>query len=416
MVEINFFTFLVLESTLFSTSLAIGFSFDPVMEFHKISNLSDEVCLSARKFSNNLHKILTSDTDENVINSPFSLHTILSLLLYGAKSGTAIDLKAGLFHPKTNIDSGVKGLTALFNNLKDIDFSIANTIYIQDDLHLEHEFVSISAEIFGSSVIQVNFKETLMAVERINSWVIEKTRNKIKDLITTDDINDDTRILMINAIYFKSLWQNKFDPQLTEKQTFHNINNKVKQVSMMYKSANFSFGISEDFNAQLLEIPYQNQDFSMLIILPNDVNGLRSLEQNFDWNTVLTTELRMSKVDLFLPKFKLEMKINLKETLKKLGMSVIFQDNADFNGMSNTPLKVSHVVQKVLIEVDEQGSEAAAATGVQMRLRRSININEPEEFRVDRPFLFVIRYKPCNVPLFVGSVRDLGEVTEKDEL
>ncbi|XP_043472711.1 ovalbumin-related protein X-like isoform X2 [Leptopilina heterotoma] len=386
------------------------------MEFEKVANLCDEVCLASRKFSNSLHKTLTTDTEENVVNSPFSLHTILSLLSLGAENATAVELKSGLFHPETNLESGIKGLLALFNSVKDVDFSVANIIYVQEDLHLNHEFTSKSAEIFGSSVVQVDFKKASNAVERINSWIIEKTRNKIKDLISLDDISDDTRLLMINAVYFKCSWKHKFDPKLTMKQNFYNTKNNVKQVSMMHMNAHFSHRTSADLNARILEIPYQNADFSMVIILPNDVNGLQSLEENFEWDTIFNAPLRNSKVELFLPKFKLELKVSLKETLKKMGISKIFQDDAEFNGISNVPLKVSHVIQKVFIEVDEEGSEAAAASGVQMRLRRSIDVDEPEEFRVDRPFSFIILYKPINIPLFVGSIRDLEAVIEKDEL
>lgn len=416
MVAVRIFTFLVIQFSLVSIAFAIGFSFESKMEFEKISNLCDEICLASCKFSNSLHKTLTSGTEENVINSPFSLHTILSLLSLGAENATAEELKSGLFHPKTNLESGVKGLLALFNNVKDVDFSVANIIYVQNDLHLNHEFTSKSAEVFGSSVIQVDFKEALNAVDRINSWIIEKTRNKIKDLITLDDISDDTRLLMINAVYFKCSWKHKFDPKLTKKQNFYNIKNNVKQVSMMHMNAHLSHRISTDLNARILEIPYQNADFSMIIILPNDVLGLQSLEENFEWYKILNAPLRNSKVELFLPKFKLEIKMSLKETLEKMGIRKIFQDDAEFNGISSVPLKVSHLVQKVFIEVDEEGSEAAAASGVQMRLRRSIDVDEPEEFRVDRPFLFVILYKPINIPLFVGSVRDLEAVIEKDEL
>ncbi|XP_051160515.1 antichymotrypsin-2-like isoform X2 [Leptopilina boulardi] len=416
MVAPKTFTFLVTQLTLVSIVLTIGFSFDPTMEFDKIASVYDEVCLSSRKFSTILHKTLTSETKENVINSPFGLHIILSLLSYGAKNETADALKSRLYHPKTNLENGFKGLKSLFSEVKDVDLNVANTIYVQDDLHLNHEFVTLSAEIFGAGVIQVDFKQPLNAVKQINSWIVEKTKNKIKDVLTIGDINDETRLFMINAVYFKSSWKNKFDLKLTTQQDFYKENNKVKQVYMMFKSAHFSHGVLEDLNAKFIEIPYQNEDFAMQIILPNEVDGLQSIEENFHWDQILNAHLRKSEVELYLPKFKLEMKITLQETLKKMGLSKIFQDDADFHGISSEDLKVSHVVQKIFIEVDEEGSEVAAATVAQVRRSRSIRNDIPEEFRVNRPFLFLILYKQGNIPLFLGSVRDLEAVIEKDEL
>ncbi|XP_033212928.1 ovalbumin-related protein X-like isoform X2 [Belonocnema kinseyi] len=413
-VTLGKFLTILFEAALVFLLLIFEFSFDATMEINQDSRSYEDACSSVRNFSNLCYKILTLE-EENSAYSPLSLHLILSLLSHGARKGTASVLKTRLFHPETDMLTGFKYLISSLINLTDLEFNVANTIYIQDEIQLIPEFVLTSAEIFGADVSHVNFKEALNTVKQINSWVATKTGNKIQDIITLDDIHEDTRIVIINAIYFKSFWLNKFDAHVTTTQDFRNIHNKVKHVSMMFKSSNFSHGILKEFNTRVLEIPYKNQDFKMMILLPNDVDGLRSLEQKLDWNAISNVHLRRSKVELFLPKFKVDVKLDLKPSLEKMGMSTIFRDEADFSGISKTPLKVSQVVQKVFIEVDEEGSEAAVATGVQMRLRRCLS-EDPEEFRVDRPFIFVIYCKPANVPLFFGSVRDIGVPAKKDEL
>lgn len=380
-------------------------------------NMSQSVFDSCIKFSSSFYKVLASNTSGNIISSPLSVHVILSLLSRGANGPTAKELTAGLY--LSNVDSlvhdGFKFLLSMLNDIKQVGFTLANTICVQEDISLVPDFVSISSESFHSNIQKVNFKDAAGAIKQINAWVEEKTKHKITDIVSADNINEETIVLLMNAIYFKGDWLCKFEPKFTGKRLFHVNKYKTKLVPTMFKKFNFCHTQVPSLDARILKIPYLNDDLDMIIILPNELEGLRFMEENFDWDTIVKTSCTESEVVLYMPKFKLESTMNLEETLNKINLGRIFTNNADFNGVSaDIPLKVSEIIQKAFIEVNEEGSEAAATTSVRI-MKRSITLS-PEEFDVNRPFMFAIRHKPSNIPLFIGSVKDLNIHPEKDEL
>ncbi|XP_076669976.1 alaserpin isoform X1 [Andrena cerasifolii] len=370
---------------------------------------------SCNEFTKDFNKELALASKGNIVSSPLSVHMILSLLSHGADSETLDELTTGLYHlDKNSIEEGYTSLIAVLNELKDVKLYIANALYVQGGLELLTEFLTIGTDVYQSMISKLDFKRNVDASEKINKWVKETTNNKISDLVTSDDFDEYTKLVLINAIYFNGIWLHKFDTKNTEKRAFHVTETEKKFVPTMFNKSKYNHGEIPSLKAKFIEIPYMNKDIVMTIILPNEANGLSTVQNNFSWEILANTPRSANEVELYLPKFKIEFTVDLKSILRKLGLSKMFDDNAEFNRMTKVPLKVSKVLHKAVIDVNEEGTEAAAATAVHMRLRRMINM--PVQFLVDRPFMFVIEYKPNNIPLFVGSVRDINVTPKKDEL
>lgn len=222
------------------------------------------------------------------------------------------------------------------------------------------------------------------------------------------------KLIMVNAIYFNGNWLHKFDKQNTQNRVFHVTKDKQKFIPTMFNKAKYNYGKIPTLHAKFIEIPYMNTNVVMTIILPDEVDGLTNLQSNFSWEILRNASRSDDDVELYLPKFKIELTVDLENILRALRMNKMFEDNANFNRISKRPLKVSKILHKAIIEVDEAGTEAAAATVINMRVRRMIDM--PVEFFIDRPFMFIIEHKQNNIPLFVGCIKDIKATPQKDEL
>ncbi|KAK0097140.1 hypothetical protein PV326_003145 [Microctonus aethiopoides] len=370
---------------------------------------------SCREFSSKLYKVVSEGFGENVIISPLSVHVVLSYLSHGASGETALEMINGLSIKDTKLlHIGYKSLLSTLDSVTEADLRLANAAFVHENVQLLATFSTLGKEFYNFSVQNIDFQNNIDSAITINNWVADKTDNMITDIINSSDITDDTRAILINALYFKGLWKYPFDIQHTENKIFHLTKDTYKQVPTMKNKHRYTYGELAELESKFIEIPYKDENLSMLIILPDETYALSSLEKNFNWNAITQAATRTQEIVLQLPKFKIECTLNLKETLSKIGFQSMFEDVANFSDMTVTPVKISKIIQKVFIEIDEKGSEAAAATVVQMRLKRSLDLSE--EFIVDRPFMFIIRHKPSDIPLFIGSVRDIGVFVEKDEL
>ncbi|XP_014605927.1 PREDICTED: leukocyte elastase inhibitor-like isoform X2 [Polistes canadensis] len=387
------------------------------MSTQKEENILQKVANSCCFFSSNFYKILSDELDGNVVTSPLSLHTILSLLHHGSKGLTFNELQTVLYQSGADVSHDeIKSLISTLNDIKDVELQIANAIYIQNGFEIFNEFTAVSADVFNFSLSIIDFKNKLQTFNEINSWVKKTTRDKISDILSMDDIDEDTKVILINAVYFKSHWLHKFDDKLTKQIFFHATKTDKKLVPMMYKQTKYLYGEISSLDARFIEIPYLNKDITMIILLPNEIEGLQFLEQNFKWEDISKASSNEVDIALTLPRFKYEVTIDLENILRKLGLHSMFEDRADFGKLTNEPVKISKIIQKAFIEVNEEGSEAAAATVAQIRFKRSALIDFPEEFLVNRPFLFIINHKPSKIPIFLGSVKDIYIPIEKDEL
>ncbi|XP_050449112.1 antichymotrypsin-2-like isoform X2 [Cataglyphis hispanica] len=388
----------------------LAMSFEDISSITK-SNTFKQISTACNDFTNSLYKTLAVSADKNIIISPFSLHMILSLLSNGAGGSTLDELRSALGYnnkdnDKESLNDEFKALIVLLNDMENVTLNIANAAYIQKEVDLMGDFLSICMNIFQSAISKINFKNNVHAAETINLWVQMATHNKISDIISPDDISIDTNFILVNAIYFKSRWLKPFKEEDTQLREFHISKTEICLVPTMYKKATYSYGEVPAWNTQFIEIPYLNEKIVMIILLPDKEVELQVIENNFNWETLVKTHRFRDDFELYLPKFKFEIAINLKDILNKIGLNSMFKDNCDFSRLSQFPLKVNNVLQKIFIDVNEQGAEAAAVTAVEMRLKRMAI--EPMEFIVDRPFMFAIEHKPTRIPLFLGSVRKLN--------
>ena len=246
------------------------------------------------------------------------------------------------------------------------------------------------------------------AREEINNWVEKKTNNKIKDLIPPGVLSSDTRLTLVNAIYFKGLWLEQFKQKETFPGSFFVSQNEEIKVEMMHQKAEFKYSESEELACQILEMPYIGKKMSMVIFLPKETHGLAKLEGKMTYdklNESLSSLMYASldEVEVFLPKFKLTQQFDLNDVLSKMGAKEMFiPGKADLSGISSQSLFVSKVVHKAFVEVNEEGTEAAAATAVGVALM-CMPLPAPI-FKADHPFLFLIRHNESGAILFLGRL------------
>ncbi|XP_036333074.1 serine protease inhibitor 42Dd [Rhagoletis pomonella] len=352
-----------------------------------------------------LFELLTAGgVKQNIVFSPFSIQTCAALAFAGASGETADQIAEGLkfasnFHPEV-----AETFQHVFEKYKDSELlKIANKVYVQEGQQFKPDYEVALKESYNAEAENLNFAESESAAAAINSWVEDKTAGQIKDLVSASAINELTRLVLLNALHFKGSWAHKFDEEQTAEDDFWVSEEESIKLPYMNQKAKFGYGFFEELNCQALEMPYNNSDLSMLVLLPNEREGLKSLAEKLkSVNLVdLAGNLDYSEdVVVQFPKFKVEFEVELTETLKKLGISKIFSEEAEFNNMLQSPegLQVSNVFHKAVIEVNEEGTEAAAATAMIMMTRCMLM---PLQFTADRPFFYAI-WNKRNI-LFAGA-------------
>ncbi|XP_076277037.1 antitrypsin isoform X2 [Lasioglossum baleicum] len=373
------------------------------------------VAQGTNEVSASLFQAVVQENPGNLIISPLSAAVVLAMAAYGAGGETERQLKSALHIPPSDKFglSGYQELITALNSVKENKLLLANKAFVNDNFTLKPTYKALTENYFKSISESVNFGQSVQAADTINTWVKEKTNDRIQNIVTPGDLNEDTALVLVNAVYFKGMWKNKFDPQLTRKLPFHVDANVVKEVPTMFKRNQYNYGELPDMNAKFIEIPYQGDSISMVIILPNEVNGLAEVEKkikSINLNDILR-QGHEQEVELFLPKFKIENKLELNSPLQKIGLTDMFTDHANFSGIADAPIAVSKVVQKAFIEVNEEGSEAAAATGL---ILVKLSLVYPVNFQVNRPFYYNIIYKANDgrerassfVSLFSGRVTE----------
>lgn len=349
------------------------------------------------------------ETEGNLFFSPYSISTALAMTYAGARENTENQI-AGVLNFTLNqeqLHSAFASLEAELNNVQGkggIDFTVANALWAQKDYVFLKDFFDLTKKYYGAGLNQVDFKKDSEAARRkINSWVEQKTKEKIKDLIKPGILNDLTRLVLTNAIYFKGNWENQFKQSHTKAAQFWLAPDKSIEVPMMFQKHKFRYG--ETDNLQILELPYAGNDLSMMVLLPKKVEGIGELERVLNIKNLNLWEdsLRKVKIEVYLPRFKVNSQFSLSRILAFMGMPDAFGPNADFSGMDGTKmLYITAVIHKAFVDVNEEGTEAAAATGVVMELK-SVPVS-PLVFRADHPFLFLIRHNSSGSVLFLGRV------------
>jgi serpin B len=352
----------------------------------------------------------------NLFFSPYSISTALAMTYEGARGNTAGQMASVLKLPVEgeNNSASREKIASAFGALQKqlqadketsgYQLNVANALWGQQGYPFLPEFIELNKKYFESGLNEVDFAKSEEARKTINTWIEDKTNEKIKNLMPPGSIDALTRLVLTNAIYFKGDWAIKFKEENTKETDFHVTEQKTVKVPMMYQKESFEY--SQLDNMQLLQMPYKGDKLSMLIILPKTIGDMSSIESSLNsQNLQLNIDKMIKKeVEVYLPKFKMTCgTLNLTNILAQMGMKDAFSRAADFSGMSGRKdLYISGVMHKAFVEVNEEGTEAAAATGVTMRL---LSIAEPPPvFRADRPFIFMIRDNVSQSILFMGKV------------
>jgi serpin B len=284
----------------------------------------------------------------------------------------------------------------------------ANALWRQQGYHFKAAFKQAVADFYDGAFNEVDFAvQPEEARKTINTGVSDKTRAKIKESIKRRHINADTRLILTNAIYFKGRWDKQFEEADTRDEDWHGLNGTGK-VPMMHQRGSYLYYENDAFQA--VDVPYQGEQLAMLVVLPMLKDGLPALESKWaDGGAYqkVTTGLRHEEtVIVSLPRFKMETEFELGKVLCALGAGLAFSADADFSGIGDEPLAISEVVHKAFVEVNEEGTEAAAATAVLMARGCAMLPTQPKVFKADHPFLFFIRDRNTNTVLFSGRVLD----------
>ncbi|XP_024135885.1 leukocyte elastase inhibitor isoform X2 [Oryzias melastigma] len=365
-------------------------------------------------FSLDLFKKLSDkDKTANVFYSPFSISSALAMVMLGARGNTASQMNESLklLDSKDDVHASFGHLLSQLNKPNaSYALSVANRLFGEQTYQFIEDFLGNTKKHYSAELEKVDFiKSSEAARLNINSWVEKQTQGKIKDILVEGVLNDLTRLVLVNAIYFKGNWNKMFDAKETRDAEFRLNKNTKKTVKMMYQKSKFPLTFIPEINCQILEMPYKDKELSMLVFLPNDMEdsttGLEKLEKALTYENFMewTRPDMMNEVEVRVgfPRFKMEQKYDMKSVLMSMGMEDAFSmSKSDFSGMSPAnDLVLSEVFHKAFVEVNEEGTEAAAATAAVMMLRCALM---PAAFIADHPFLFFIRHNSSMSVLFAG--------------
>ncbi|XP_013091555.2 leukocyte elastase inhibitor-like [Biomphalaria glabrata] len=368
------------------------------------------------KFGLDLFKLTHNGSKgENLFLSPFSISLALAMTQVGAREKTAQDMAKALrweTEEETKIHEQFQSYLKLIQSPTDAyQLSTANRLYLQQSYVFLEEFKNKIITWYLAEPISADFVSNAENERvQINDWVAGQTNNKILDLLAPGVLDSLTRMVLVNAIYFKGQWNKKFKESDTRSLPFKLSPGQTKNVPMMIMTSEFSYTDDPDLKVTAVEIPYKGKELGMVILLPDEDTSLESVVNNLTWEKLKTIFDGLaypgSKVKLTLPKFEMTSSLDLKSLLSSLGMEVAFNVNcADFSGMTGgKDLYISAAVHKAFIQVNEEGTEAAAATAVVMMMRCAVP--QPPPITIDRPFLFLIRDIRANNILFLGQVTD----------
>lgn len=356
---------------------------------------------SINQLSIDLYEKLSAKDDGNLFVSPYSISTALAMTYGGAGGETAAQMEGTLrFGGQGATHPAFSNLRKNLNSVQEkghIQLSVANSLWPQKEYIFLPDYLALAKEFYGSEIKPLDFKtDAEGARQEINIWVEDQTNDRIKDLIPEGMLGSRTRLVLANAIYFKGDWATPFKPERTRPAPFQLADGTTIDVPTMSQTADFKLARTEEFQA--LELPYEGGDLSMLILLPNPSGKLSDI----DLEMVDELKFHKTRVMVQLPKFKLESTFRLGETLAAMGMPLAFSRQADFSAMDGTHnLYIGAVIHKAFVEVNEEGTEAAAATAVVMMLK-----SMPMQFTANRPFIFLIRENSTGTILFIGRVMD----------
>ena len=354
-----------------------------------------------------LKQVAGEHPNANIFISPFSVSSALQMVGNGAAGDTRAEMyrvlkTAGL--PPDALNAACLQLNQSLQAQTNVILNLANGIWFQEGIRLKPGFVATNSRFFQAELQPVDFKKPDSA-GIINAWASDQTHGKIKDLVQWP-FDPLTRFILANAIYFKGKWDRPFDREATRPHAFHLTQGGPRTVPMMWQRGKFSYQESDSFQA--VRLPYAGKRLQLYLLLPATNSTPAKLLAGLDgdsWRDKIAPGFRQREGTLAMPRFKLEYDVTLNEPLKALGMRHAFED-ADFSAMATEPLFVSRVKQKSYVDVNEEGTEAAAVTAIVMEATAVMKPVKPFEMIVDRPFFFVIEDSQTRTLLFMGLMYD----------
>ena len=355
------------------------------------------------------------EENENIFYSPYSIFSALVMTYEGAQGQTAKEMKSLFYFPDNEIlRSGFADIYSTINDEgRNYELRTGNALWIKEDYELLDEYTQTVEDYYGGKSTNLDFRnQNEVSRQTINKFIEEQTNDRIKNLIPENHLPKDTKLVLTNAIYFLGNWKYEFDPEKTREEDFWITPDESIGVEMMTMSPDVArFNYTENDELQMIELPYEGGGVSMFIILPeNEINDISHKLNNDEVEELMDEMRRRELSEISIPKFEIETDYNLNNVLSSMGMPSAFSEGtADFSGITGgRDLFIDSVLHKAFIEVDEEGTEAAAATGVVMR-PTSAPSQPPPSFIANNPFVFFIRDNKTETNLFAGIVKDPTE-------
>jgi serpin B len=361
---------------------------------------------------------LVNDEQKNCFFSPYSVFGALSMTAAGAKKATQLEMQNALeIEKEINAPEQFKNLSDGFKSDRNIKLLTANSIWLHKSLKIKKSFAKLTSNYYDAKCENVDFEDAAKrekARKEINGWVEKQTNKMIKNFIKPGVLTDATGMVLLNAVYFKALWQTAFTKEQTVPDKFLAASGKKITCEMMNSSINTKY--YEDDKFQAVEIPYKNKEASMLIILPKKDTESKINEIDYEYYSDIAKSFAAKKVKVSIPKFKMEVQYELRDAMKRMGMKSAFSKDADFSGITGGKgLTISKILHQSVIDVNESGTEASSATAVIAMRSTMITKDIPIVFKADRPFLFIVKQASSNVILFMGYLAEPPSIVAQEK-
>ncbi|XP_012147590.2 antitrypsin-like isoform X1 [Megachile rotundata] len=365
----------------------------PTSPLASASALADQITDGINQFASSLFESKVQSLSDNLLLSPLSTAIDLAMAASGSGGDTKSQLKKALNLPSFD-NQTTQGYQALIDHLNDVQYNqvrLANKIFVGQNFSVKPTYSDMIKTSFRSEAENLDFKERVEAAKSINKWIQNVANNASSVIVNSSDLDDNKGLALVSAMYIKSEWNFKFDRADSRPRLFMTSKTDSKMVETMFRPGSYKFGNVPGNKGRFIVLPFKENELSMVIMLPNKVDGLADLAKDIQNNKIqdILKEGMDDLVQLRLPRFTLRSKVTLEDSLKSLGLTDMFENKADFHGITDGPLMFNKVVQATYIEVDEDGANIGN-TDVNV-IKRFINIiGIPKQFNVDHPFYFAI--------------------------
>ncbi|XP_047514961.1 alaserpin-like isoform X8 [Pieris napi] len=349
---------------------------------------------TSRMFS----EVVKEKPQQSVVLSAYSVLTPLAQLALASEGESHDELLKAIGMPNDNATKAAfSHAERSLKSVKGVELKTASKIYIASNYELNENFATTTRDVFNSEVKNVDFTQGQKTASEINAWVEDQTNKKIKDLVDPDSFDANTRAVLVNAIYFKGLWKSPFSTYATYDQVFHITKEKSATIPMMYQKSEFNYAELPELNAKILQMFYEGEEASMILVLPNEIDGITQLEEKLKDPSALNkaiSDMYSTEVEVTIPKFKIETTTNLKDVLSKMDVTKLFTPGqARLTNLikGQDDLVISEAIQKAFIEVNEEGAEAAAANVFGISNVFGIAPVASKKFYANHPFVFYLK-------------------------